>query len=313
MSGPTLIAAAAIGICFATGATFLVPPTRRLAPRLRPYLVVTRARLGRSADLIEAGHGAPGSSGGVLARLFGPPTLAAVRTLGRLVRSQSDDALALRLRQAGFLDDTPEAFRLRQVSAALATGVAGVVIGAVLARSVAVALVLGTCGVVIGTARPRSHLDRVIAERTERIRLELYTVNQLLAMHLRTGAGPIQAVQRVVDRGQGVVVEELTMVLRAVRAGTSETEAFSRAAALTPEPSAARTFNLFATGAQRGADLGVALLELSEDIRDAGREELRREATRRRATMLVPTIAVLAPVMLLFIAAPIPFVVFGAR
>lgn len=313
MSPTAVVAAVAVGACCATAAALLVPPTRRLAPRLRPYLVVTRARLGRSADVIEPGHGVPGSSGGLLGRLFGPPMMAAAGALGRVARSQSDDALTLRLRQAGFFVDTSEAFRLRQVTAALATGMAGAVIGAVLVRSAAVALVLGTCGVVIGAARPRSRLDRAIEERTERIRLELYTVNQLLAMHLRTGAGPIQAVQRVVDRGQGVVVEELTMVLRAVRAGTSETEAFERAAALTPEPSAARTFKLFATGAQRGADLGVALLELSEDIRDAGREELRREATRRRATMLVPTIAVLAPVMLLFIAAPIPFVVFGAR
>jgi hypothetical protein len=39
-------------------------------------------------------------------------------------------------------------------------------------------------------------LDRAIRERAERMRLELYTVNQLLAMHVRTGAGPIQAVQR---------------------------------------------------------------------------------------------------------------------
>ena len=52
-----------------------------------------------------------------------------------------------------------------------------------------------------------------IAERRERIRLELYTVNQLLAMHVRTGAGPIQATQRIVDRGHGVLVEELDGVL----------------------------------------------------------------------------------------------------
>ncbi|MCZ7530795.1 MAG: type II secretion system F family protein [Acidimicrobiia bacterium] len=219
----------------------------------------------------------------------------------------------MRLRQAGFFDDTPDAFRLRQVVTGTVAGLAGAVIGAFLVRSPVVALLLGCCGVVVGATRPRAKLDGAIEERTERIRLELYTVNQLLAMHLRTGAGPIQAVQRVVDRGQGVVVEELTMVLRSVRAGTSETEAFERAAESTPEPSAARTFKLFAAGAQRGADLGIALLELSEDIRDAGREELRRTATKRRATMLVPTIAVLAPVMLLFIAAPIPFVVFGAR
>ena len=52
---------------------------------------------------------------------------------------------------------------------------------------------------------------------------------------------------------------------------------------------------------------------MSEDLRDAGREEIRKTATKRRAAMLVPTIAVLAPVMLLFIAAPLPSIVFGSR
>ncbi|HMG27439.1 MAG TPA: hypothetical protein VKH36_11575, partial [Acidimicrobiia bacterium] len=59
--------------------------------------------------------------------------------------------------------------------------------------------------------------------------------------------------------------------------------------------------------------LAGALGALSEDLRDARREDLRRVATKRRAAMLVPTIAILAPIMLLFIAAPLPSVIFGSR
>ena len=138
-------------------------------------------------------------------------------------------------------------------------------------------------------------------------------MNQLLAMHVRTGAGPMQAVQCVVTRGRGAVVEELADILAWTRHGTSEAEAFRRAASETPEPSAARTYQLFATGTERGADLGSALLALSADIRDARREEAHKEAVRRRAAMLVPTIAILAPIMLLFIAAPLPSIVLGHR
>ena len=90
-------------------------------------------------------------------------------------------------------------------------------------------------------------------------------------------------------------------------------DAFRRAADLTPEPSAARTYQLLAAGAERGADLGAALLAFSEDVRDARREQLHKDAVRRRAAMLVPTIAILAPIMLLFIAAPLPSVVLGHR
>ena len=40
---------------------------------------------------------------------------------------------------------------------------------------------------------------------------------------------------------------------------------------------------------------------------------IKRSATKRRAAMLVPTIAVLAPVLILFVAAPLPFVITGWR
>ena len=195
----------------------------------------------------------------------------------------------------------------------LGYGGAGAGLGAVVVHSVLVTLGLGVCGALVGASRPRGRLERAIEDRRERIRLELYTVNQLLAMHVRTGAGPEQATQRIVDRGTGAVVEELRDVLASMRAGVAEPEAFRRAAEVTPEPAAARTYKLFATGAERGVDLADGLRALSEDLRDARREEIRKTATKRRAAMLVPTIAVLAPVMLLFIAAPLPSIVFGSR
>ena len=88
-----------------------------------------------------------------------------------------------------------------------------------------------------------------------------------------------------------------------------EADAFRRAAELTPEPSTARTYQLLAAGVERGVDLGGGLLALSADIRDTRREQMHKDAVRRRAAMLVPTIAILAPIMLLFIAAPLPSIV----
>jgi Flp pilus assembly protein TadB len=229
-----------------------------------------------------------------------------------LVETRSDENLRLKLRQAGFHDLTTEEYRIRALGQAVLFSAVGGAIGIAL-RSPLLTLLLTVCGLVYGSTRWKGRIDRAIEDRRERLRLELYTVNQLLAIHLRTGAGPVQATQRIVDRGTGAMVEELDAVLTWVRSGVSEPEAFRRAAELTPEPSVARTYKLFATGAERGVDLGGALRALSEDLRDARREDLRRLATKRRAAMLVPTIAILAPIMLLFIAAPLPSVIFGSR
>jgi pilus assembly protein TadC len=91
----------------------------------------------------------------------------------------------------------------------------------------------------------------------------------------------------------------------------SAASAFRRLADETPEPSCARTYGFLALAEERGTDLGDALLSLAEDVRESRREAIRRAATKRRAAMLIPTIAVLAPVMLLFVGAPLPSLVLG--
>jgi hypothetical protein len=66
------IAAASAGLLLAGVAGVLIPPRSRLAGRVRPYTLVTRAGLGRSADAftVAAPQAADRST---LGRLFGPP------------------------------------------------------------------------------------------------------------------------------------------------------------------------------------------------------------------------------------------------
>lgn len=313
LDGRVILAGVLAGITVAAGARLVVRPLPRLAARVRPYTVVARSRLGRSADLPAAATSQAWVSGTTLRRLFGPPVLALAARLGKLLDARSDEGLRLQLRRAGLGALSPEEYRVRQLAASAAGTAAGVVVGGVAFRSALLALLLGFLGFVIGATRWRSRLDKATTLRRERLRIELYTVNQLLAMHLKTGGGPIQATQRIVARGTGAVVEELAEVLRLIAGGMPPAEAFSRAADLTAEPQAARTYALLASGSERGADVASALLAFSEDIRDNRREDMKKAATRRRAGMLVPIIALLAPVMLIFILAPIPTIVFGLR
>lgn len=306
-----LLAASGVGIGAAGVAAILRPPSSRLARRVRPYAVLSRSSLGH--------HDAPSSvmpvsaSGGVLLRLFGPPLAALIARIGPSADGRGADKLGRLMRQAGEIDRTPDEYRVRQLGEALGIGVlCGAAIATLLHVPVA-GLLAGLAGFVVGLTRSRRRLEREVTNRAAQIRLELYTVNQLLAMHVRTGAGPMQAVQRLVDRGHGVVVGELGDVLTSIRSGSGEAAAFRRAAELTPEPSATRTYQLLAAGVERGVDLAGGLLALSEDIRDARREQLHKDAVRRRAAMLIPTIGILAPIMLLFIAAPLPSIVLGHR
>jgi tight adherence protein C len=308
VSALALLAAAGVGIGLSACAAVIVPPPPRLAPRVRPYALASRRALGYP-DLrvgIEARRG-------VLVRLFGPPLRAVLLRAGRALEPRADDRLTILFRRAGDPDRTPDEYRVRQLGEGLLGAVLGGAATAIVLHAPLVALLGAAAGFVVGSTRPRRRLERAVAERAAQIRLELYTVNHLLAMHVRTGAGPMQAVQRLVARGRGAVVAELRDVLAWIRSGMGEAAGFRRAAELTPEPGAARTYQLLAAGVERGVDLAHGLLALSEDIRDARREQIHKDAVRRRAAMLLPTIGILAPIMLLFIAAPLPSIVLGQR
>ena len=70
------------------------------------------------------------------------------------------------------------------------------------------------CGFTVGATRTRKRLERTVAERANRIR-QRAVHGQSSARDARAdGSGPIQAVQRVVDRGRGAVVEELRIAAR---------------------------------------------------------------------------------------------------
>ncbi|HKX76409.1 MAG TPA: type II secretion system F family protein [Acidimicrobiia bacterium] len=286
----------------------LVPPPARLAGRVRPYTSQGRGAAAMFGPFLP--HRGWQRAASVFSRW--------AARVGSLLEGGGAERLAQRLRQSGLFpglsgEQALDAFRVKQLGAAFSWLGGSVMIGVALRLPVARTLALAVLGSVIGVARQKGTVDRALEQRRQLMRIEIYTVNQLLAMRVRGGGGVVQAVSQIVARGHGEVVGELAEALRLHRAGMRATDAFSRIAEATPEPQCARTYALLGAADERGADLGAALLALAEDVREGRREALRRAATKRRAAMLVPIIAILAPVMLLFVGAPLPQILFNWR
>lgn len=303
------VAALFTGAAVAAVVSLIAKPLPRLGPRVRPYSVASTVSLGGTPEL---GRKTQASLAHVMSETLG----ALSRRLGRLIDGSNEREMQRKLRQAdmypGLDDDARLAeYRLRQLLSTAIGTVAALMIAVALGLNAAGALAVAGLGCIVGSTRSRSGLVNAIEERRMRLRIEAYTVNQLLAMRVRVGGGVIQAIQYVVSRGVGVMAAELAEVLRLHRSGVPAAEALASAAHLTPEPHAARTYWLLSSAEERGTDLAGALQALSEDVREARREAIRRAATKRRAAMLIPTIAILAPIMLLFVAAPLPSIVFG--
>ena len=311
------LAIASTVILAASVAWLVIRPYQSLGRRVRPYTTVARVRLTRPADVRGIVNAGPAFGDATMKRLFGPMVGRVVNGFGRLIATSNTERLALRLRQAGLYPDLPaiervQEYRVRSLvrSIAWSAGLGG--LGLMISGPFYM-LVFSLLGFVYGVLNARARIDKAVTRRSERLRGELYTINQLIAMRTRVGGGVVDAIRHVVIRGSGALIDELAEVLRLHENGIALSAALNRAADLTPEPEAARTYAVLATAQERGADLGEALLDLSKDLRSARREELQRDASKRRLLMVIPIVVVLAPIVLLFIGGPIPQIIFGGR
>ncbi|AXV09552.1 Type II/IV secretion system protein TadC, associated with Flp pilus assembly [Euzebya pacifica] len=311
MTAVQLLAATSTGLFVASVMWSVVRPKRRLAGRVRPYALSALTALGRPVDArsvrIAAGEAAPGRTGigGLLERT--------VEVL--LLRGDADETLHRRLVQAKVYAVPEERLvsehRIRQVLAGVVGASAAGAAGAAVGLSGAGTVALGLIGLVAGAARPSGAVDRAITRRRERMRAELPPVAQLLAMRARAGGSVTTALAATADRCHGLVADDLGDALSQHRAGRPLEEALETLASTTPEPEAARLYRLLAGAMRYGLDAAPELLRLAREGREHHLTRLRRDATKRRAALLLPVIGLLAPLMLLFVAAPLPSLLGG--
>lgn len=282
-------------------------PFPKLSSKLSPYDTVVRVRLSGSATSIGTGKKLTIETSSILFELFRPMYESAQRLILKIASIDDFDRTTLKLLHAG-LEPNVETYRTHLVKKILLFTGAGIFLGTAIGSPKALIffpLILGF----IAFSKTKASLDKRIENRRLAIRSELYTVDQLLALYVRTGSGVSQALLSIAHRTNGIVSQEINEVLKRVRAGIPIDESLYIAARNTPEPHAMRTYKLLAAASHRGVDLTQGLLDLAKDLRRTLREDIKATGAKRRAAMLLPTIGILAPIMLLFVAAPIPSIV----
>jgi tight adherence protein C len=302
------VAAVALLAAIAAGclARAVVRQPARLAARVQPYTTAHRRALGTARPAIADELG-PRRAGVLL--VFGPLIHQLADGLASVIDASRSSSAELRLRQAG-LDLSVEQYRTRQLAYTAGAVAVGAFTGLLLSRSPGVVLLLAVCAGLWGATRWRARVERLITKRKERMRSELYTVCQLLAIYLRTGDTPAGAVDRLVQRSTGEVAGELADAARQIRTGSTPATAFDHLTATTPEPTAARLYRLLSSTWTAGGDAD-ALFALGEDMRASRREDLARLMAKRETAMALPLVMVIGPILILFVAAAIPHIVFG--
>ena len=306
---PAVVAAAgAAAVSAASAARVVSRPPMRLGPRLRPFAQLARSRLGTGDADPAVLWDRPRAA---VVEVLGPMARRAASWLGQVVDAGDRLALEARLRHAGLGHVSGDDYRMRQLAWTAGGAVVGASAGIALGASAATTVVLVALVAYAGASRWRARVDAAIAARSRLMRAELASVCQLLAVHVRAGHGPVEAVREVAARSHGPVAGELGEAVGWIAGGMVPAVAYERLAGDCAEPLAARLYRLLGPATTSGGDIASALLALADDVRSQRRDEIARAAVRRRAAMLVPLLGLIAPTMLLFIAAALPRVVFG--
>lgn len=307
MDARVVIAAFATAVAVGSFARAAIRQPKPLAARVQPYTAGARARLGTTRPETVIVHDQSGRTG--MALVFGPFIRQLANGLAQIVDASASTSAELRLRQAG-LDMTLEQYRTRQLAYTAGSMAAGAFVGLVLGRTTGTVLLLAIAAGLWGATRWRARVERLITQRRERMRSELYTVCQLIAIYLRTGDTPAGSVDRLVRRATGEVIGELATASSQIRSGSPPQAVFEQLTSTTPEPSAARLYRLLSSTWTAGGD-SDALLALAEDLRSSRREDLGRMMAKRQTAMALPLVMIIGPILILFVAAAIPHIVFG--
>jgi tight adherence protein C len=152
-------------------------------------------------------------------------------------------------------------------------------------------------------ARDRA-LTRSVTRRNERLRAELPTMVEMLAMSVSAGSGLLGALDRLSQIGSGVLSNELKRVLSDVRVGQPLVPALHRMADRNELVELRRLVDAITVSMERGTPMADVLVAQAGDVREAERRALIESGGRKEIAMMVPIVFLVLPLSVLFVLFP---------
>ena len=298
---------AGAGILAAMGVLLVASALRRgrigLAHRLAPYV----HRRPRTSALLRSA--APTQDARTVCAALLRSLVSSARLLERFGSSAA--SVRRRLERAGGTLGYEE-LRLQQLvwaGAGLAATLGGGMLLALVRPVNVPALIAASLPAALAGAAGRDWwLSRQVERRRARIEAQLPDVVELLALVVGAGQGPVAAIERVVALGRGALVDELSLALAEVRAGTVLTTALVHLEQRVASPRVARLSEAIAIALERGTPLADVLRSQAADSREAARRELMEEGGRREIAQMIPVVFLVLPITVVFALFPGLFV-----
>jgi tight adherence protein C len=143
-----------------------------------------------------------------------------------------------------------------------------------------------------------------IRGRRDKIIASLPTVLDLLTLSVEAGMTFDSALQRLVKRLHGPLVDELELMLRDIQLGASRAEALSRMATRVDAPEMTTFVRALIQADRLGVPLAQMLRTQADDLRHRLRNEAEEHAMRAPVKMLFPTVLLIFPAVFVVVLGP---------
>lgn len=150
----------------------------------------------------------------------------------------------------------------------------------------------------------RFALTKKIKQRKEAIENGMPDVLDLLSTSVSAGLGFDQALQHVVARCQGPLVEELAVVQKEIALGTPRNEALHHLAERCGVEPLTTFVNSIAQADRLGIAISNVLITQATSIRDRHRQKIEERAAQLPVKILLPMILFILPAMFIILLGP---------
>ena len=147
-------------------------------------------------------------------------------------------------------------------------------------------------------------IDIRVRGRRDKIVAALPTVLDLLTLSIEAGMSFDAALQRVVKRLRGPLIDELALMLREIQLGTTRSDALLALASRVDAPEMSSFVRSLTQADRLGVPLAQMLRTQADDLRHKLRNEAEEHAMRAPVKMLFPTVLLIFPAVFIVVLGP---------
>lgn len=230
------------------------------------------------------------------------------RRTSRIQRNEANkarlEAIETQMRQAGFKMAVHE-YNLMKTSFMLMILAVGFFIALrLIQNSVMMGMLVLVAVAVAVVALPRFFISSRIKRRQMQIQLDMPNVMDLLSVSIEAGLGFDAALNRVVEKLEGPLTEELSQVYKEIKMGRARREALAALAKRNDVKELQMFVSAVIQSEQYGTPIKTVLKVQSRQLRETRRARAQEKGMKAPVKMMLPMVVFIFPVVFIIILGP---------